>query len=532
MVPTFKASIYDYAVRCANNATTGLATTGQGQETVGGEAFPHGENLNFPLAVNQSIEVIHGTASYYIRCLPKDFPAYTAVVTGRPQANGYLVTVGAYVVAFNNSGVPVWWFREPGPAGSLHVNDAKFFSPSTIVWASHSDPDYELRGLDGSRQAIVGGGAVPLNKHDMQLLPNGNYLAIQYLPRNCPAVPSQCVDLSSWGRSSQATVTDCIIVEINAADQILWSWSGVDHINVAAENTTFRNDFPDVIHMNSIQYDGNGGIVFSARDLDAVYRIDMTTGAITWKLGGTPTSQSLTMLSSTYPTNFSGQHFARLLPNGDLTVHDNGTGVRPPRAVELQLNSTTKTAKIIQQVTDARSTGSICCGSAIKLPTGNWVVTWGDNDYLTELTAKGVPQITITWPGTFSYRAELLDASVSALRQGMDAMTAPLSLTGASTAPNVPTSVAATSNGDGTGQVTFVAPADNGSAITGYTVTVSDAYNANDPSNGSKFTGTSSPIAISGLNLTDTYWVTVTATNGLGTGAGGSSPSFVARVGP
>jgi uncharacterized repeat protein (TIGR01451 family) len=528
MVPSFKASIYDYVVSCSNNATTNLVTTGSGREIIAGEVFSHGENLNVPLAVNQSIEVDHGTASYFIRCLPSDFPAYTAVVTGHPQANGYLVTIGAYVVAFDNVGVPVWWFREPNSTGSLHPNDANFINPTTISWASHSDPDYQLRGLDGSLQGIVGGGAVPLNNHDMQLLPNGNYLAIQYLTRNCPADPSQCVDLSSWGLSSQATVIDCVIVEINAADQILWSWSGVDHINVAAENTTFRSDFPDVIHGNSIQYDGNGGIIFSARDLDAVYRIDMATGAITWKLGGTTTPQSLTMVSSKYPTNFSGQHFARLLPNGDLTVHDNGTDVRPPRAVELTLNLSQRTATIIQQVTDSRTPGSICCGSAIKLSTGNWVVTWGDNDYLTELTSKGVPQITITWPGTFSYRAELLDASISALRQGMNAMVAPLSLTAASTVPNAPASVVATPNGDGTGQVTFAAPAANGSAITGYTVTVADAYNASDPSNGSKFTGTGSPIAISGLNLADTYWVTVTATNGVGTSAGGSSPPFVA----
>ena len=39
--------------------------------------------------------------------------------------------------------------------------------------------------------------------------------------------------------------------------------------------------------MNSIQLLGNHELVFSARHFDAVYAIDMTSGAIIWKLGGT-----------------------------------------------------------------------------------------------------------------------------------------------------------------------------------------------------------------------------------------------------
>jgi len=92
---------------------------------------------------------------------------------------------------------------------------------------------------------------------------------------HCPADPTQCVDLSSWGPSysSQATILDDKIVEVTAQSGRLVVGASRTTSNVAAANVNWHDQFPDVIHMNSILYDGNGGIIFSARHLDAVYRI-------------------------------------------------------------------------------------------------------------------------------------------------------------------------------------------------------------------------------------------------------------------
>ena len=154
-------------------------------------------------------------------------------------------------------------------------------------------------------------------------------LGIRYVTRKCPADPSQCVNLSSWGLSSKSTITDCVIVELTPPEQACLDLECRQPHGIATANVNWHSQFPDVIHMNSIQYDGNGGVLLSARPLDAVYDIDMATGAINWKVGRSPTPQSLNFISSKYPTNFSGQHFARLLPNGMLTVQDNGTEAKP-----------------------------------------------------------------------------------------------------------------------------------------------------------------------------------------------------------
>ncbi len=428
IVPSFSAGISDYVVPCTDSPTTNLTTTGTGKVKIGSTRVTGPVNVNLTLVAGQEVTVTSAGNSYYIRCLPSDFPAYTSTVTGTPQASGYLATLPNYAIIFDNEGVPVWWYKDA--SNEVSPWDAKFLTPTTISW-NEFDNTYVVRGLNGALKATLGGPSLPLDVHDLQLMPNGDYLGIEDVTTNCPAVPSQCVDLSSWGLSPQSSVLDTVIVEFTKKDKVVWSWDPLQHLDVAAENVNWRAQYPDVIHMNSIQYDGNGGIIFSARHLDAVYRIDMATGAITWKLGGTQTAQSLTVSGDQYLDSggqlFSGQHYARILPDGSITVQDNGSlANRLPRALQFTIDTTAMSATEVEQITDPRAATSFCCGSAIKLPGGDWVVDWGAGDYFSELNAEGVPQLTVSWPQFFSYRVELNEAPLSALRNGMNAMVAPL----------------------------------------------------------------------------------------------------------
>ena len=213
-----------------------------------------------------------------------------------------------------------------------------------------------------------------------------------------------------------------------------WSWRSSDH--VALEETTFPLDAIDVpdgdrtvydlIHLNSLQSDGNGVIV-SARHLDAVLRIRRADGGIDWKLGGTPRAESLDFLAGAFgPGGFGGQHQARRLADGSLTVHDNGMlRGRPPRALRLTIDPLARTAHVVERVTDARATDAFCCGSAMRLPGGHWLMSWGASPLITELTGAGRPVLTLRLARGFSYRAYPVPAaqlSREALRAGMNAM--------------------------------------------------------------------------------------------------------------
>jgi hypothetical protein len=145
-------------------------------------------------------------------------------------------------------------------------------------------------------------------------------------------------------------------------------------------------------------------------------------------VGGTPTPRSLQVLGDPYgQAIFSGQHDARVLPDGSLTVHDNGTNLdRPPRAVRYRIDEEALTATLLEDVRDTRAPSSGCCGGARKLPAGNWVVSWGAQPTVGEYTPSGAPVLRLTFTaGAFSYRAFPVEPGRlerSVLRDGMDAM--------------------------------------------------------------------------------------------------------------
>ncbi len=89
--------------------------------------------------------------------------------------------------------------------------------------------------------------------------------------------------------------------------------------------------------------------------------------------------------------------------------------------------------------------------------------------------------------------------------------------------PGAP-SQASAARGPGKATVSFSAPADNGTPITGYTVTAHDKSDPTHTTDGKTVTATTGPIAVDGLRNGDRYTFTVTATNAVGTGPA-SDPS-------
>jgi hypothetical protein len=87
------------------------------------------------------------------------------------------------------------------------------------------------------------------------------------------------------------------------------------------------------------------------------------------------------------------------------------------------------------------------------------------------------------------------------------------------TTPDAPSAVSA-SPGVGDASISFTAPDDNGSTISGYTVTASPG--------GETGTGDASPITVSGLTPGTAYTFTVVATNGVGPGPASTATSPVA----
>jgi hypothetical protein len=357
-----------------------------------------------------------------VRCLPTDFPEWTATNAGATGAEWYLTRpftafAPGYPIIFDTNGVPVWW----GPPNGALLNT--LLSNGNL--ASVVNGALEERRLDGSLVRSVHTVDGLADAHDLLLLPNGNYVMVT-------AVPRAGFDLTAIGGPADTTILDHVIEEIDPSDgHVVWSWDFADHIPVSSTDPQWRfqvivNGAPyDVYHWNSIEDTGSGFIV-SMRHLDAIYKIDRASDAIVWKLGGTAQAESLTVSGDPVFTNgshFGGQHDARLLADGTLTLFDNGTNLgRAPRALRYQIDETAHTATLLESVADPDIPTSICCGSARRLASGDWVTGWGGTTTGTE-SVGGVRHMTLSFPAKLVYRLLPVPAgelSRDALRAGMD----------------------------------------------------------------------------------------------------------------
>ncbi|NBO79492.1 MAG: hypothetical protein EBV27_07710 [Actinobacteria bacterium] len=145
----------------------------------------------------------------------------------------------------------------------------------------------------------------------------------------------------------------------------------------------------DVIHTNSVEVVGDY-VYISSRHLDSVHKINWKDGSIVWRLGGNSKTDkdlkvknlygALNQFNNTISLKnlFSGQHDARILKNGELSVFDNGTtGNRNPRVLVFKIDEKKMEAEITRVVTGSSQSSSYCCGSARELEDGSWLINWG-----------------------------------------------------------------------------------------------------------------------------------------------------------
>lgn len=450
--PAFDRRVSDYVSRCRPGAPLELsvhATAGEKVAVAGSPArtgdFDTALSRRSGQALTIRIQAGAATSTHHVRCLPRDFPDWSTDRQGTPQAQWYAITpVGphtlGYAAIFDTRGVPVWWRR----SASYAPWDAKLLPNGHLAWVrSYADPfgvqdreAYEERRLDGSLVRTIRTVGSPNDTHDLTPMPNGHYLTITYRSR-------QGVDLRDYGGPRDARVWDGEIQELTPGGKLVWSWNTKDHIALsethqrwwdalveAQKHRSAEKRGFDLVHANSVEPDGDG-VILSSRYTDAVYRIDRKTGAIDWKLGGTKRPESLTVLGQSMGTlPFGGQHDARLYGDGTLTLFDNESRLdRAPRALRFRIDTTTRTATLLEWIETSLVPESPFVGSARKLPGGNWVVCWGGSTLVTEQTAGGAPVLGLRFKGSqHSYRAVPILPGVlqaRALRAGMNRMNAP-----------------------------------------------------------------------------------------------------------
>lgn len=423
LFPRFSPAISDYVTRCAASpgapvrlevragAGNAIAIDGRGPRRGRFTAkvdLDAGEEFSFTRTTGS------GSTRHHVRCLPADFPTWAFKSPGQPRQQWYLITAGRYAIIFDRHGVPVWWFK-----GDDTIIDLKYLEDGTLAWNVGEpvrDPRYEIRSLDGTLLNTLRAVGHETDRHDIQLLPNGNYMLIAAKRRSTPT------DLTSFGGPADATILDAELQEVTPAGTLVWSWDSKDHIGLAETghwwddyvlgNTDSYGGAYDYVHINSIDVSPRS-IVLSMRNTDGIYKIDRASGNIEWKLGGTPTPESLTVIGDAFGSHpLGGQHDARILADGTLTAHENGFPQnRRPRVVRYAIDEETRTATLLESFSDPEVPEALCCGSARRADDGSWLTSWGGVGEtphpVAEYNRAGqrIFSLEFTQPGVFSYRA-------------------------------------------------------------------------------------------------------------------------------
>ncbi len=144
-------------------------------------------------------------------------------------------------------------------------------------------------------------------------------------------------------------LTDSVVQEIDIkTGLVMWEWHALGHIPLReSHNPAPRASYPwDYVHINSISPGSAGDVLLSSRNTWTIYDVDMHSGAISWRLGG---SQSSFRLGP--GTRFYWQHDAEFQPGGpDLGVRQRlgpaqGEAVTGPAAAPNLANHTVTLVK-------------------------------------------------------------------------------------------------------------------------------------------------------------------------------------------
>src|SRR5215204_1789702 len=204
-------------------------------------------------------------------------------------------------------------------------------------------------------------------------------------------------DLTSVGGSKDSVAVQGIVQELDIQTaEVLFEWQSIDHISVEETYVTPSEDhYPgiDYFHLNSIDVEPDNNLLISARETSAVYKIDRKTGEVMWRLGGKKSDFEMGE-----GTRFAFQHDARRLPDGTVSIFDNGSlvfengtpkAVEESRAIVLRLDEERMKASLVREYTHPDKQNADAAGNTQVLENGNVFVGWGRALAISEFSEDG-----------------------------------------------------------------------------------------------------------------------------------------------
>ncbi|MCW8811480.1 MAG: aryl-sulfate sulfotransferase [Ignavibacteriaceae bacterium] len=313
--------------------------------------------------------------------LPPDFPVIDLMINDNPSPGEFFIapfqftatTQFGYLMILENDGLPVYYKRF-----NYVQLDFKLQKNGNLTYFSGSSGKYyEMNNFYSIVDSFTCGNGYQTDMHELIILSNGHALIIaddyQYVR----------MDTIVAGGDSNAVVEGNIIQELDQDKNVVFQWRSWDHYQItdATPDIDLTAALIDYVHCNAVEEDSDGNLLISCRHMDEVTKIDRQTGDIIWRLGGVHCKNNqFTFFNDS--TGFSHQHDIRRIPNGNITLFDNGNLHSPlySRACEYQLDEINKTATLVWQYQNDPITYNTAMGSVQRLPEENTLIGWGFNN--------------------------------------------------------------------------------------------------------------------------------------------------------
>ena len=424
MYPPFDADTLHYALTCDGSPTLGVtaatARAGAHLTLLRADAADNEVSTTGPLSASVTVGGDHDVAiavsddgetrTYVVHCLPDSFPTVNILTKTGQVKDGLLLltpTYGGYhdrvtfLAVLDNNGVPRFhrlltdtnfWAMNFKYHGGGRYSVAR---RPALNLADSSFGNWRIDLLDNTLRVTSTVSTVsPLSHtdgHDFQITSGGHYVMLAY--------DEELRDFSEYGKSASERTHDSVIQRRTAAGASQFTWNSWDYRDVLQVGNDCRvGIWPDTYaHLNGLQLLADGDFVASFRGCAQVLRIDGSTGAVDWKLGGTapPVDSDTEFLELVEHSDddvieeFCGQHHVTLTSSNTVVMYDNGVqciGARKAsaafsRAVEYDISSGTQ-ADYLREYRLPATHGYFPFRGGVHVLEGfggsvHWLISWG-----------------------------------------------------------------------------------------------------------------------------------------------------------
>jgi hypothetical protein len=372
-------------------------------------------------------------AKYRSRPDLRTLPEVTITTPAAGTAPGYLFFTPASGTGLwgplivDEQGSPIWFKKVPDPATvAIDLKVQRYRGKPVLTWWEGTIGGTGGQGVgqgefvlaDRSYREITrvrAAGTEQADQHDFVITGDDTALFWVYDP-----VP---YDLSALGGPTDGVLHDGVIQEIDiATGRKVFEWRARDHVELTESYAPLPQGASahlpyDYFHANSVGLAADGNIIASSRHTWTTFKINRTSGAVLWRLGGK---------KSDFPvderTKFSWQHDFRQRRDGSYSVFDNGAGITKERAYSrglvLKIDEAARTATFVAEYLHPEKLSAPTQGSFRELADGGSFIGWGQMPHFTEHNVDGSVRLAGHIPlDNQSYRAYKADWTGAPLDQ-------------------------------------------------------------------------------------------------------------------